>query len=402
MSWQRKANYYAVKWGTLAHSEEKVQRAEFKGELRPSQVAPGLELYFNPTKRLYRQVISYCTTFFLCGLVVVMVLAISIYKAVLIQAGNHQLGVTVCALINTVQIIGMNIVYDKLALKLNEWENYQTISEYENALVVKKVGYQFVNYYISLFYIAFAKEHFEGCVQGDCMGELRSSLWVYYLINVIFNFIELGVPLVSQKRAIAAELAKTQGKSTRTQMTYTEAQGKLSHITFLDEYLEVVMNHGYIVFFCVAFPLGPLIYWVYNLAELKADGYKFLYLCKRPFPERAGGIGVWNDVMNALAVVGVICNIGLMVFTKNLFGLSIAARWGVFIVLEHIILLVVALYLCFAPRLTESKVYAAVRTALSRHKYLLKLKYYCAMSEDGSHDYQGTTPPRNSQVHSDE
>lgn len=391
-----------MKWGTLSHTEDKVPRAEFKGELRPSKVAPGLELYFPSNERLFRQVISYCTTFFLCGLVVVMVLAISIYKAILIQAGNHQFGVTICALINTVQIIGMNIVYDKLALKLNDWENYQNTSDYDNALVVKKVGYQFVNYYISLFYIAFAKEHFEGCVQGDCMGELRSSLWVYYLINVIFNFIELGVPIISQKRAVAAELAKTQGKSARTQMTYTEAQGKLGRITFLDEYLEVVMNHGYIVFFCVAFPLGPLIYWVYNLAELKADGYKFLYLCKRPFPERAAGIGMWNAVMNALAVVGVISNIGLMVFTKNIFDLSMGGRWGLFILLEHIILLFVALYLCFAPKFTESNPYSVVTTALSRHKYLLKVKYYGASSEEGASDYQGTPPTRDPQVHSDE
>ena len=350
-----------MKWGTLAENEEKVPRADFKGVLRPSKVAPGMELYFSPKERLYRQVISYCTTFFMCGLVVVMVMAISIYKAILIQAGNHQFGVTLCAIINTVQIIGMNIVYDKLALKLNEWENYSHKSDYDNALVVKKVGYQFVNYYISLFYIAFVKEHFEGCVNADCMGELRSSLWVYYIINVVFNFIELGIPIISQKRAIAAEQVKAdkmkaEGKASRSNMTYTEGQGKLGHIEFLDEYLEVVMNHGYIIFFCVAFPLGPLIYWIYNLVELKADAFKFLYLCKRPFPERAGGIGVWTEVMNALAVVGVISNIGLMVFTENMFNLSVSARWCVFIILEHAILLVVALYLGFAPKFGESKV----------------------------------------------
>lgn len=382
-------------------------RAEFKGELRPSKMAPGMELYFSPKERLFRQVVSYFTTFFMCGLVVVMVMAISIYKAILIQAGNHQFGVTLCAIINTVQIIGMNIVYDKLALKLNEWENYQNTSDYENALVVKKVGYQFVNYYISLFYIAFVKEHFEGCVQGDCMGELRSSLWVYYLINVIFNFIELGLPIISQKRVIAAEQVKAdkmkaEGKASRSFMTYTEGQGKLEHIEFLGEYLEVVMNHGYIIFFCVAFPLGPLIYWIYNLVELRADAFKFLYLCKRPFPESAAGIGVWTDVMNALAVVGVISNIGLMVFTENILNLSAGARWCFFIVLEHAILLLVALYLGFAPKITESKCYSVVTTALGRHKYLLKQKYYGITSEDGAGRFQGTAPPLSTRVNSDE
>lgn len=58
--------------------------------------------------------------------------------------------------------------------------------------------------------------------------------------------------------------------------------------------------------------------------------------------------------MNALAVVGVISNIGLMVFTENMLNLSVGARWCFFIVLEHAILLLVALYLGFAPKITES------------------------------------------------
>jgi hypothetical protein len=47
----------------------------------------------------------------------------------------------------------------------------------------------------------------------------------------------------------------------------------------------MVMNFGYIAFFCVAFPLGPLIYWIITYAEVKIDSYKFLNLCKRPFPQ---------------------------------------------------------------------------------------------------------------------
>mmetsp|Transcript_31571 Transcript_31571/g.5706 ORF Transcript_31571/g.5706 Transcript_31571/m.5706 type:complete len:83 (+) Transcript_31571:1601-1849(+) len=82
------------------------------------------------------------------------------------------------------------------------------------------------------------------------------------------------------------------------------------------------MNFGYIIFFAVAFPLGPIIYWAFNILELKGDSYKFLYLSKRPFPRAGNGIGVWTDVMSFLAIVSIITNTGILVFTSNIFNLS--------------------------------------------------------------------------------
>lgn len=49
------------------------------------------------------------------------------------------------------------MVYRKVAKRLTDWENHRTESEYENALILKNFIFQFVNSYISLFYIAFLK-----------------------------------------------------------------------------------------------------------------------------------------------------------------------------------------------------------------------------------------------------
>ena len=57
----------------------------------------------------------------------------------------------------------MNFIFGIVATKMNNWENYEYDSQYYDALTFKLYMFQFVNSYLSLFYIAFAKEHFEGC-----------------------------------------------------------------------------------------------------------------------------------------------------------------------------------------------------------------------------------------------
>jgi hypothetical protein len=71
------------------------------------------------------------------------------------------------------------MIYRKVAVTLTDWENHRTSQEYENTLLVKNFIFQFVNSYISLFYIAFLKgrvrlfgyHEVAQCVP-DCMSEL--------------------------------------------------------------------------------------------------------------------------------------------------------------------------------------------------------------------------------------
>lgn len=130
-------------------------------------------------------------------------------------------------------------------------------------------------------------------------------------------------------------------------------QGKLSSISYTEEYAEIVLNYGYTLFFCVAFPLGPAIYWFYNWLELYTDAFKFFRLSKRPFPRRANNIGAWDDIMHFLSVVAIVTNVGMVFFTANLFNLKKLAKWKEFVLLEHILILVFILILAYTPRARE-------------------------------------------------
>lgn len=53
-------------------------------------------------------------------------------------------------------------VYDRLAVYMTELELLRTQTEFEDSLTLKIYLFQFVNYYTSIFYIAFLKGKFVG------------------------------------------------------------------------------------------------------------------------------------------------------------------------------------------------------------------------------------------------
>ena len=54
----------------------------------------------------------------------------------------------------------LSIVYNRVAIWLTDREYWRTQSEYNNALSIKLALLQFVNYFASIFYIAFFKGQF--------------------------------------------------------------------------------------------------------------------------------------------------------------------------------------------------------------------------------------------------
>ena len=52
-------------------------------------------------------------------------------------------------------IDALNTFYKKLCTWLNDKENYREYTAHENHLILKIVAFQFINSYLSLFYIAF-------------------------------------------------------------------------------------------------------------------------------------------------------------------------------------------------------------------------------------------------------
>lgn len=77
-------------------------------------------------------------------------------------------------------------------------------------------------------------------------------------------------------------------------MSYTEQQAKLGpYETPMSDYMELVIQYGYVILFSASFTLTPLLAYILNLFEYRVDAYKLCYLVRRPYPQTTENIGIW-------------------------------------------------------------------------------------------------------------
>ena len=83
------------------------------------------------------------------------------------------------------------------------------------------------------------------------------------------------------------------------------------------EYLEMVLQFGFITIFVAAFPLAPFFALLNNWVEIRLDAQKFVCETRRAVAERAENIGIWFKILDMLAQFAVITNAFLIAFTSD-------------------------------------------------------------------------------------
>ncbi|KAJ6656874.1 hypothetical protein lerEdw1_003205 [Lerista edwardsae] len=247
------------------------------------------------------------------------------------QAGN--IANISSSMVNLVLILLMSQVYTSLAEKLTRWEMHRTQTQHEDAFTFKVFLFQFVNFYSSPFYVAFFKGRFVGypgqygkllgmrnedCGPGGCLIELAQQLFIIMVgKQVVSNVQEFLIPKLKawqQKR----RLARVRGAQLCQEPRRWEEDYELVPCEGLfEEYLEMVLQFGFITIFVAAFPLAPLFALLNNWVEIRLDAQKFVCEYRRPVAERAQDIGVWFFLLDVLAQVSVVVNAFLIAFTSD-------------------------------------------------------------------------------------
>ncbi|CAG0891673.1 unnamed protein product [Cyprideis torosa] len=241
------------------------------------------------------------------------------------------------ACINLVCIIIFNQFYDRLAVKLTEWELPRTQTEFDDSLTLKIYLLQFVNYYASIFYIAFFKGRFIGypgkyirlfgyrqeeCSPGGCFVELCIQLAIIMVGKQALNSVmEMLWPRFWKwLQWIQMGLRGT---------TITEEDGAKSRLikdfrlvdfnsgSLFNEYLEMVLQFGFVTIFVAAFPLAPLFAAINNVFEMRLDAGKLISLHRRPVAQRVMDIGIWYDILESVGKLAVLSNAFIIAFTSS-------------------------------------------------------------------------------------
>ncbi|RMB89756.1 hypothetical protein DUI87_33771 [Hirundo rustica rustica] len=147
--WKRRGAEFAYKWGTLD--------APAESSRSPGPSSGAEEFYYPPWKRLLFQCLVSLPVCLAC-LVLVFLLMLGCFQLQELVLSIQELPRILRFLpkiILAVIVTACDELYKKVALWLNDMENYRLQSAYEKHLIIKMVLFQFVNSYLSLFYIGF-------------------------------------------------------------------------------------------------------------------------------------------------------------------------------------------------------------------------------------------------------
>ncbi|XP_050048770.1 anoctamin-1 isoform X1 [Dermacentor andersoni] len=252
---------------------------------------------------------------------------------------------TTAALLNLLCILLFNMLYTRLAVYLTEMEMPRTQTEYDDSLTLKLYLLQFVNCYSSIFYIAFFKGKFVGrpgkyntflnyqqeeCGLGGCFVELSIQLAIIMVGKQAFSALsEMALPYAMRLWSHRSFLRSSNNEHQPTQPWERDyLLPDLGSTGLFHEYLEMILQYGFVTLFVAAFPLAPLFALLNNVLEIRLDALKLLSSYRRPVAVRVRDIGIWYRIMDSLGKLAVLTNAVLIAFTSDLVP-RLYYRWKV-------------------------------------------------------------------------
>ncbi|XP_067872114.1 anoctamin-8 isoform X2 [Heterodontus francisci] len=193
--WKRQSAELAYKWGTLDRPAELIEepRTQFRGVKRVSPVTGCEDFYYPPWKRrLFQYFVSLPVCLFcLCVVFLTMLICFELQEFVSSIKELPRIVTYFPKVLLAVVATILDDVYKKIAYWLNDMENYRLQSAYEKHLIIKLVLFQFVNSYLSLFYIGFYLKDMER------LKEMLAALLITR--QIIQNVKEVLQPLFYEK-----------------------------------------------------------------------------------------------------------------------------------------------------------------------------------------------------------
>ncbi|XP_063905065.1 anoctamin-8 isoform X2 [Zophobas morio] len=385
-AWKRYSAELAFRWGTLDQRDDLLAepRPLFRGPLQPSPVTGRLEPWHPAWKR---HVFRYCVSvpiIVVCLSTVFFVMIVSLqiqdwWDGLLSSKGLPMWLGYLPKIMLAVVISLMDEAYFKIAIWLNDKENYRLETKYENHLIGKVALFQFVNSFLSLFYIAFylqdqarLKEQLAALlISRQVIGNLKESALPYMLehmrlAKMSFDLWGALSPQSTNRPPPGEEQEKDKEQvpevreepaaeqANKRSMSQAELESSLYKYdgTFAD-HLEMTMQLGYVILFSSAFPPAALCAMFNNLVEIRSDAFKLGYVCQRPFGQRVPNIGTWQNCMEYMSIMAVLVNcalIGLSGQVHRMFPDMTATQTILLIVaLEHIMLVIRFIITCAIP-----------------------------------------------------
>eukprot|EP00697_Spironema_sp_BW2_P017147 gnl/Spiro4/8716_TR4562_c0_g1_i1.p1 gnl/Spiro4/8716_TR4562_c0_g1~~gnl/Spiro4/8716_TR4562_c0_g1_i1.p1 ORF type:complete len:612 (+),score=156.43 gnl/Spiro4/8716_TR4562_c0_g1_i1:128-1837(+) len=352
--WKRTENELRFRWGLSEFEDVEVNRPSFIGTPRTNPISNLRELHYPRWKRAFKYMITTSIIFcMMCLVVVLMVIMFVIKDSV---AKNDPVWQQVANITYSLVLVGFNSAFVKFALVMNNWENHKTESDYDDMLIGKVFVFQFINSYLSLFYVSFFKNNFllfgmkEKC-NPSCFEELHQAQRAYMMSKVVTNNLKnVVVPWIQlRKNALMAEwnameetrVAAADGLSeaerkkmnqsrketeaaAKREVTRIEAKMKMESLMLpydrdanFEDFNDLVLQYGFMMLFGVSFTLSPLLALIDNLLAIRSSAFKLCRTLQRPMYTVSGSIGTWFSILQVVSLFSVLSGFAILAFTMK-------------------------------------------------------------------------------------
>lgn len=346
-SWTEEEMKQSFYWGTNKSDEVESNREEFIPDIQERFIFNHNISRRNRIKVFFKSVFS--------NLVIVLMVTLTLlinYKLFKIKREKELSDPTdlmspiMIAAFNSIQIKVMTFIYKFVMTLITDWENNPTQTQFENALALKFIFFEFINNYSSPIYIAFFKRMIEGqCGNGDnCMAEMTIQIYILLLVNLGINLFDLAYPYFLIK--YRSSKYKEQCKKVHGSYKFELKPNSLEYSSFCEEYCttmgdytKTVIEFGFVALYGVVCPLTPLLVCLLLYIQRFLDAYKVFYLSRVTFISKANGVEVFRLIFKIIYVLGMTNSIAIIVFTELDKNIDFKSKLLVFAAVENIIIL---------------------------------------------------------------
>uniref|UniRef100_A0AAZ3PYZ0 Anoctamin n=1 Tax=Oncorhynchus tshawytscha TaxID=74940 RepID=A0AAZ3PYZ0_ONCTS len=222
---------------------------------------------------------------------------------------------TTAIIINLLVVLILDEIYGAIAVWLTKLEVPKTEAEFEERLILKSFLLKSMNTFAPVFYVAFFKGRFAGppgdyvylfghfrmeeCAPPGCLIELCIQLSMIMLGKQLIqnNVFEIVIPKLKKmyrtykEKDKGGEEDEDEEETKRPKQQWDKDFSLDPYEGLSPEYMEMIIQYGFVTIFVASFPLAPLFALLNNVIEIRLDAAKFTTEIRRPDAVRCKDIG---------------------------------------------------------------------------------------------------------------
>jgi len=201
-------------------------------------------------------------------------------------------------------VLLLNMTFAEIQGALVEWENYRTQEQADRVLASRRFLFEALDCFLAIFYLVVMERNLK---------YLRQEIIALFTFDQCRRiFLETVIPLVLQEKP---EIDASDGID---EVEQAKMEFELWEKESFDDYLEMIVQMGYIILVPTAVPLAAAFAFFGNFFEIGSDSWRLCNLERRPFPRRTNnGIGFWNTANRWMFYTCIVSNVFTVLLYTN-------------------------------------------------------------------------------------